>query len=88
MNALPWSRLRPKRGLGAPAGVEQNQHGQDIVSIRDIQKRLDPAEETRPILYPQQVVEINPNRIHAYRGRQRKLTIDSGQVKAVRLPHF
>ena len=78
--ALP-SELRKR----IPAGIEENKHRFDFMSVGDTQKLVHPFFESFGVLLPEQIVQKDPQGIHPQTLRPTKLFVDRLRIKAFRL---
>lgn len=97
---MPWG-LRPSRivntrdGLellahprGKPAIVEQHEQGSDANCVRQLQECLNPGLKAFSIDLPDEVMEKDPNAVHANFGSPLEFPGDRFRIEGLGLPHF
>ena len=80
--------LRPGRGIGVPAVVEQHGHRADAAARGRGEEALEAPEEAGGVDGPGEVVEEHAHRVHAEPGGPRELPLDGREVERLRLPHL
>jgi hypothetical protein len=80
--------LLPAVRIGIPDGIEQHEHNPYVVLVGDLQKFIHPVQKTLRILFPQQIVQKYPHRIHAQRLRPTQFPVNHWQIECLGLPHF
>ena len=81
-------RCGPSFGFGIPAGIEEHQHGPDMVARGNGKKAIDAALKSGGVLFPDQVMQEHAHGIHAYLLGPSEFAIDLLGIEGICLPHL
>ena len=80
--------LRAGLGIVVPATIEDHEHHLDVVAVGDGKKSVHTLQKTDRILLVSQVVQIDPDDIHAQPFGPAQFFVDGRGIKRGGLPHF
>ena len=71
-----------------PAVVKEDEHRLDLPAVGDFEVGFHSFQESGGILFPEQVVQIDPHKVHADAGGVAEFPADRLRIERFLLPHF